>query len=151
MKVFLKTAFPVGLMFVVAMGVACLSALGETGAKSRPAPDANAMQLAQKATTLLNNRCFGCHNHGFVGPDGNSRISWGKDVPRLIKDGLIVPGQPEKSKLCVVIADLQHPKKNPLTLPDAKLLVDWVKQGAVDPNPPATRSTSRPSTPAAGK
>jgi hypothetical protein len=104
------------------------------------------LALARQAVALLDNKCYGCHNHGWATEAGKPNLSWGQDVPRMIKEGLIVPGSPDKSKLVSYIISGKHPAKGNAktpTLDEAKAFVLWVQQGAADPKAPATSQPAK--------
>jgi hypothetical protein len=116
------------------VGVGSLLALaGEEGKGGAAKAD-----VARQATALLDTKCFGCHNHGWhaEGSGPMNRSSWGQDVPRMVKEGLIVPGKPDESKLNKIVGSLTHPKSVPAKRPtaeEAKVFAEWIAKGTADP------------------
>ena len=112
---------------------ACL--LASFGAALSAASD----DLAEKAVTLLDERCFKCHSH-----------SAGKNKGGLVMDSLaglttggdagaaLVPGDPDASLFLKNILStdpdvMMPPKGDRLTKEEVALLQSWVKSGAVWP------------------
>ena len=132
-------------------GRTCVSAPDESRdavAQSGSAAAAGDLALARQATALLDTKCFGCHNHGWrvEGSKPMKMLSWGQDVPRMVKDRLIVPGKPDESRLNKYVALLTHPGSVPSKRPtaeEARMFADWIAKGAADP-----KSGTPPSHPA---
>jgi hypothetical protein len=95
--------------------------------------------LAEKAVTLLDERCFKCHSH-----------SAGKNKGGLVMDSLaglttggdggaaLIPGDPAKSLFLQNILStdpdvMMPPKGDRLTKDEVGLLTDWIKSGAAWP------------------
>jgi hypothetical protein len=95
--------------------------------------------LAEKAVTLLDERCFKCHSH-----------SAGKNKGGLVMDSLaglttggdtgaaLIPGDPAKSLFLQNILStdpdvMMPPKGDRLTKDEVSLLTDWIKSGAAWP------------------
>ena len=121
---------------VLTLGIAPLRAAGD--------------DLAEKAVTLLDSRCFKCHSH-----------SAGKNKGGLVMDSLaglttggdggaaLIPGDPSKSLFLQNILStdpevMMPPKGDRLTKEEVTLLQDWVKSGATWPK-------SRTKAPVAGR
>ena len=143
MRTFL--AISIGLAAAVTFTLAfshtvALAGPHDSVAQSRPSGDAN-VALAAKATALLD-KCSACHNHGWE-QSGKPKVTWGRDVPRLIKDGLVVPGKPDESRLYRKVRGGNHPKRNWATAEDFKAFADWISQGCPAP---AAHSASQPAT-----
>ncbi len=111
---------------------------------------ASAKQLAHFETNirpLLISRCIECH--GETAQEGNlrldSRHGWeiGGESGRAI-----MPGKPDTSLLIKAVQygdkDLKMPPENPLSAEEVSLLVEWVRQGAMDPRLDARDASAQP-------
>jgi cytochrome c5 len=133
---------------VVAVGlIAGVAASNAADSPTTSRPESSVQALA--ATRILDAKCVTCHNHGWDNGPGKPKTAWGDDVPRLIKEGLVVPGKPDESKIYKVISvRAGHPGKgNKLTPTAAEVAAihDWIAGGAADPKAPASRPASQPS------
>ena len=105
-----------------------------------------------KVLPLLQGKCFKCHSHESGKMKGgltlDSRAGWsvgGDSGPA------IVPGDPDKSRLIKAVRrlddDYAMPPKEALTDAEVKILVDWVRTGALDPRgEKGTAKVERPDT-----
>jgi mono/diheme cytochrome c family protein len=81
---------------------------------------------------LLQSRCAGCHG-GSQGRAGFSVDSYSTVMAGSANGPVIVPGNPDNSKLIQLVQQGIMPKVGPKLTPDElQILVDWVKQGAQD-------------------
>ena len=121
----------------------------KTPASSPATSPAASSAQAVAATKILDAKCIQCHKHGWDNGPGKPRTGWGDDVPRLIKEGLVVPGKPDESKIYTVIAvKAGHPGKGSNLTPTAAevaVIHDWIAGGATDPKASASRPASQPS------
>ncbi|MBG99659.1 MAG: hypothetical protein CMN58_04870 [Solibacterales bacterium] len=92
-------------------------------------PTLSAMDLEQRATTLIAKSCLGCHSEalktaGLVLNNRTNAIKGGDHGPAL------VPGSPAKSLLNQKIASGEMPVGNPLPKEDRDVIHDWIMAGA---------------------
>jgi Protein of unknown function (DUF1553)/Protein of unknown function (DUF1549)/Planctomycete cytochrome C len=82
----------------------------------------------EKVRPLLANRCYECHTA--AKKQGDVRL----DLRASVFPELVVPGQPDQSRLLQVLKydpnDTQMPPKGKLPQGEIDLLTEWVKQGA---------------------
>jgi cytochrome c551/c552 len=101
----------------------------------------------EKAVALLESRCGSCH--GSDKQKGGLRLD---SRAALMKGGetgvAVVPGDPDRSLLVQAVrqtsGDLRMPPKEKLTADQVELLVRWVREGAVWPEPTSARAASGP-------
>ncbi len=109
----------------------------------------------EKIVPLLANRCYECHSHEKKIKGGlalDSRAGWeagGEGGP------VLVPGEPEKSRLISAVRhedpELKMPPKHKLPPAEVELLVEWVKRGAPDPRAGAAGAGTRAKSDAAAE
>ena len=117
------------------------------------APSAEGIEFFEKhIRPLLADRCYQCHSTRAEKIKGGLLLDSRAGVLKGGKDGLVlVPGDPEKSKLVEAIRyenpDLQMPPKHQLSREEVAAFEQWVKMGAPDPRDqplpasPATQPT----------
>jgi hypothetical protein len=96
---------------------------------------------------LLAERCYKCHSTDAEKIKGGLLLDSREGVLKGGKDGVVlVPGEPEKSKLIEAIRyqipDLQMPPKHPLSKDEVAAFEEWVKLGAPDPRSGAAPSSA---------
>lgn len=136
-----------GLLILVVLLVAVanlsLSAKDKESAAAQNAsiaPTKAQLELARKATAILDRRCDGgCHR---VLVARGKTTSWGQSVPYLIQTHRVVPGDPDKSRL-YSYTGMAGTHKIPAD--ERKTVHDWIEQGAIDPKAPPTPA-SKPTT-----
>ncbi len=86
-----------------------------------------------KALAILTNSCAICH-----GPSGQGGVSNITDAAWLVQAGLVVPGNPDASRLIIVVENNSMPPAGPLAAADKLALRAWVAGGAtpLPPGPP---------------
>jgi formylglycine-generating enzyme required for sulfatase activity len=110
------------------------------GRKAAPAVKDKATELAQKARRILRANCYRCH-----GQDGNVEGGFNFVLDRrqlVARRGMVVPGNPAKSRLFRRVRDGEMPPEEEKTRPtedDAATLKAWIEAGAPDFNPPGSR------------
>jgi hypothetical protein len=111
----------------------------KAAADTQSAPTPAQLDLAHKAVTVVNNRCGRCHRFQVT---RTKSVSWGEDVPQMIKSGHVVPGDPDKSSLYT------FPKRGHYkpSADEMTVLHDWIQQGAVDPKASTSKPASEPAT-----
>ena len=134
-----------GLLVLVVLMVA-VSKLSVKGDPKKPTADVQSaptkaqLDLARKATAVVDARCGKCHR--FQVTRGKS-VPWGDDVPQLIKTRHVAPGKPDESSL-YTFAKRGHNKPS---ADEMTTLHDWIQEGAVDPKAPpapASKPTTNP-------
>jgi mono/diheme cytochrome c family protein len=90
-----------------------------------PAPGLATTGMPQDVLALLQGRCAGCHTYGQADPAG-----WGSvmDVSRMIDADIVVPGDPNASRMIdrVAVAGDMPPKGTRLTSEEVKVLKGWI-------------------------
>ncbi len=100
----------------------------------------------EKVLPLLNTKCISCH--GPEKQEGGLRLDTREAALKGGENGpSLIEGKPEESLLVQAVkfdnADLQMPPKDRLSDPQIAAIVEWVKQGAVWPDPmPETATAS---------
>jgi mono/diheme cytochrome c family protein len=125
---------------LVFSAVSCLLAGGDA-----IADDAREKHFEEKVRPLLVQRCGSCH-----GPDkqqGDLRLDQRVRVlGEKPGDGVVVPGQPDDSRLIQVIrytpGETQMPPSGKLPPAEIELLTNWIREGAFWPETPATGTAS---------
>jgi mono/diheme cytochrome c family protein len=84
------------------------------------------VDMSQEAFAILNSRCAGCHTYGQADPAG-----WGSvlDVARMIDSDIVVPGDPNASRMIdrvAVVGDMP-PKGARLTSAEVDTLKTWIQ------------------------
>jgi hypothetical protein len=134
---------------VLGFGLSQVS-VGADTATAAPA-DAN-VAVALKAVALLD-KCSACHAHGWYEQPGmkGKKTLWGQDVPRLIKEKLVVPGKPDDSRLYAMAKGGHHPENATArpTADDVKVFGQWIAAGCL--NPAAGKAASQPASGAAAR
>jgi hypothetical protein len=110
------------------------------------APASDAAELSPQGLELfeqyirpvLAERCYQCHSARAEKLKGELMLDSREGVLKGGKDGpVLVPGEPDKSKLIEAISyankDLQMPPKQPLSKEQVEAFKQWVKMGAPDP------------------
>lgn len=115
---------PLGLLVLVLMGAA-VGACGSTClAVERNGPDFNS-----DIRTLLKNRCVKCH--GPLQPHGQLNLSVPAGIVRGGEGGaVIVPGQPQNSRLWQLVERNEMPEGAPLPADEKETLKRWIAAGA---------------------
>lgn len=75
----------------------------------------------QKAMEVLTNNCNSCHGTANLG--GVTNIT---DPKHLVSSGLVVPGEPSKSKILQSVVNNRMPPNNPLSTSDQTILSEWI-------------------------
>lgn len=117
--------------------------------KSASRPALSEAANARKAVAVLD-RCCQCHRHGWQ-EEGKPKVTWGKNIARLIEEKQVVPGKPDESRLLTIAHDSEHPKYDATPeamADDVKTLEQWISQGCLDPS--AKSSASKASSRQAG-
>jgi hypothetical protein len=114
-------------------------AQGQTAGTAAPV-DPN-VGMAKKVVAMLDN-CCACHKHGWEAA-GKPKVTWGQDVPRLLKEKWVVAGKPEESRTYQKIRDGKHPGSAAArpSADDIKGFAQWITNGCLDP---VTHATSQP-------
>jgi hypothetical protein len=89
-------------------------------------------QATDKARTVLETYCVGCHGADSAGQGGFDTIT---DVAALIADGKVVPNEPDTSPLFTRVAQGVMPPSEVLKRPaeaELRTLKDWIACGAPD-------------------
>lgn len=123
--------------FGAAMAAACAFAAGASdGAPS----DADAAYFRTAVEPILVQRCYDCHSH-----QGAIKGGLALDSPTgLVQGGvggtILVPGDPDASRLIRAVEyfdkDLRMPPDAPLAPEEVAVLKEWVSRGAPDPRAP---------------
>ena len=99
---------------------------GNNGSGTMGAPAAGLSQtMPQDVLALLQGRCAGCHTYGQADPVGFGSIL---DLSRLIAADVVVPGDPNASRLIdrvAVVGDMP-PKGDRLKAEEITMLKDWI-------------------------
>jgi hypothetical protein len=116
---------------------------------------ASAVEYAQ-IKSLFNQKCYACHAVSKGKTKGDLALDTPEELAKVIKpDGLMIPGNPEKSKLLDSVKlpddddDVMPPKgKNRLTPEEVTMLTTWIKEGAslTGGGAPAPAPTAAPAT-----
>jgi hypothetical protein len=141
-----RTDRAVYLLAGLALVAAALAASPTTAAE--PAPDGSAF-FEKNIRPVLVERCYGCHSAGAPKLRGELWLDSRAGVLRGGAGGpVIVPGQPDKSRLVRALRysdpDLRMPPKGPLAPQQVAAFETWVRLGAPDPRettPAPNRST----------
>ena len=93
---------------------------------AKPAPGVAPMtEMPADVMALLQGRCAGCHTYGQADPAG-----WGSvlDISRMIDSDIVVPGDPNASRLIdrVAVAGDMPPKGDRLKADEVALLKQWI-------------------------
>ncbi len=91
-----------------------------------PAPGVVPVDMTQEAFAILQSRCSGCHTYGQADPAG-----WGSvlDVARMIDADIVVPGDPNASRMIdrvAVVGDMP-PKGERLKSAEVEALKTWIQ------------------------
>jgi hypothetical protein len=118
------------------------------GAASSPISAADTDFFERNIRPVLVEECYKCHSVGAEKVKGGLFLDTREGMLKGGDDGvIIVPGDPEKSRLVVALRhtdkDLQMPPKKKLDLAIIANFEQWVKMGAPDPRSEATPSFSR--------
>lgn len=81
---------------------------------------------------MFDRRCVSCHAPGVIPP---YEI---KDTQKMIDQGLIVPGQPNQSKMYIRVANGSMPPSGGVTSQETDTLRTWIAELGADPTPTAT-------------
>ncbi|MGD9688685.1 MAG: DUF2231 domain-containing protein [Phycisphaerales bacterium] len=132
----------------LAVAVAFVPALAAqaTYAQTPPADD-----LPSRVRAVLAAHCSECHAETLARPKG--RFGYVTDLPRLVAEAQVVPGQPDESPLFELLAhddpEFRMPprtaKAGPLSTEQIELVRAWIAAGA--PAPADRDSASPPATP----
>ncbi|MGE3681530.1 MAG: c-type cytochrome domain-containing protein [Bdellovibrionales bacterium] len=79
--------------------------------------------IAEKVEAVLRRDCASCH--GPVSP-GYGGIDYITNIEALTSKGLVVPGNPDQSRLYQVIFSNEMPTSQPLSTGDKQLIYDWI-------------------------
>src|SRR5688500_15879575 len=92
---------------------------------ARPAMGVTGAEMPTEVLAVLQGRCAGCHTYGQADPAG-----WGSvlDVSRMIDADIVVPGDPNASRLIdrVAVAGDMPPKGARLSTEEVGLLRKWI-------------------------
>jgi mono/diheme cytochrome c family protein len=106
-----------------------------TGMPGAPARGITDSEMPADVLAVLQGRCAGCHTYGQADPAG-----WGSvlDVSRMIDADIIVPGNPDASRLIdrVAVAGDMPPRGERVPSDDVALLRKWIsdmKRNAANP------------------
>jgi mono/diheme cytochrome c family protein len=95
------------------------------GMPGMPARGVSDSEMPADVLAVLQGRCAGCHTYGQADPAG-----WGSvlDVSRMIDGDIIVPGNPDASRLIdrVAVAGDMPPKGERVPSDDVALLKKWI-------------------------
>ena len=98
---------------------------GTPSAAGAPARGVSDVEMPADVLAVLQGRCAGCHTYGQADPAG-----WGSvlDVSRMIDADIIVPGNPDASRLIdrVAVAGDMPPKGERVPSADVALLKKWI-------------------------
>ncbi|HEY0715776.1 MAG TPA: hypothetical protein VGF45_24040, partial [Polyangia bacterium] len=94
-------------------------------ANGAPAAGIDNAEMPPEVATILQSRCAGCHTYGQADPSG-----WGSvlDVSRMIDADVIVPGDPNNSRLIdrISVSGDMPPTGDRVPSPDVQVLRNWI-------------------------
>jgi len=119
------------LNWVALVGLA-LSSCGWLDAEHDPPPNSSDWvtivdpELNAQALGVLKNHCTQCHGSQ---SQAAGRFSHIHDLLSMVKQGLIIPGEAERSRLYRRILDRTMAPANPLSNSQTKLIAHWINHG----------------------